>query len=92
MSHTSTSPAHDFVEQFEETLKLHLNDVDTRRHVAELAIEEFECQFADADDAMIIAGQEVLDAAAGVEHLGRWQRRLLIESIWKAMAEKGFGR
>ena len=59
----------------------------------ELAIEEFDRQFGDPDDEMVIAGQETLDAAGPQA----WQqslyyRRRLIESIWTAMVAKAFGR
>jgi hypothetical protein len=92
MAHSWESPANAAREALLETLESYLPEHDRRTAIIELAIEEFERQFADPDDEMIIAGQETLDAAGMAFMASLYYRRSLIENIWRRMAMKAFGR
>lgn len=92
MSHSWESPLNCAREALLETLEPHLPDRALRQTVIDLAIEEFDRQFAEPDDDMIVAGQEVLDACGGAFAASLYYRRRLIGSIWQAMVEKAFGR
>jgi hypothetical protein len=92
MAHSWESPANCAREQLLETLESHLPDRVARRAVIDLALEEFERQFSEPDDDMIVAGQEVLDASGGAACASLFYRRRVIEDIWRVMTAKAFGR
>lgn len=92
MAHSWESPVNAAREQLLETLEEILPERERRQRVIDLALEEIDRQFAEPDDQMIVAGQEVLDIAGGAQHLTLFFRRKLIEQIWRTMVEKAFGR
>lgn len=92
MAHSWESPANAAREQLLKILESHLPERALRATVIDLVLEEVDRQFADPDDEMIVTGELVLAAAGGAEQSSTFNRRLVVENIWRAMAEKAFGR
>jgi hypothetical protein len=92
MAHSWESPANAAREVLLETLESQIGSRETRQAVIDLVIEEFDRQFSDPDDEMVVAGAEVLAASADCVGLSLYHRRLVVETIWRTMAEKAFGR
>lgn len=93
MAHSWVSPARAAREVLRETLEAQLPDLPQRNAVIELAVEEFERQFLDPDDEMLVAGANALDDHLGIRNsLNQYRRRLAVEVIWQAMVAKAFDR
>lgn len=92
MAHSWDAPVKFAREQLLETLEPHIPDPLTREAVLDLMLEEIDLQLGDPDDEMIVAGQEVLDAAGQAWQASLFYRRRLIEQIWAVMVERAFGR
>lgn len=97
MSHSWDSPARLVRDALCETLEQRIGDRAARKEIIELAIEEFDSQLALPDDEMIEAGVLVLDeqlrlAAATLRNPTPYRRRIAVERIWRAMADKAFDR
>lgn len=93
MSHSWDSPARLARDVLSETLESRLDDAALRKEVIDLAIEEFDTQLADPDDEMIEAGLIVLaENDTFAARTSTYRRRLTVERIWRAMAERAFDR
>lgn len=98
MAHAWESPEHCTREVLIETLEERIPDLKERCEIIDLALEEFDCQFAEADDEMVAAGLLCLNthleipAGSTMAKITEYRRRRAVEEVWRVMAEKAFGR
>jgi len=93
MAHSWESPANAAREVLlDDILVEQLPDRTRRLAIVDLVFEELERQLGDADDEMIVSGQEVLDASGNAAVASLFYRRRVIEEIWRTMVAKAFGR